>query len=57
MNYFSLFIANDQPWPFPNLGKNYPKSMYYTNFGYLAVTFEPESLESQSKSQETQILA
>ena len=34
-----------------NLGKNYWKSFIYPNFDYFVLTFEPETLESQSNAQ------
>jgi len=44
-------------WPkHRNLDKNYPKS-FYPNFGYFTITFQPETLESQTKAQKTWILA
>jgi len=37
-------------------GKNDPKRFLYPNFGYFTLTFEPKTLESQSKAQKTWIL-
>jgi len=31
-------------------GKKSPKSFIYPNFGYFILTFEPETLEGQSKA-------
>jgi len=28
-------------------GQNFPKKIFYPNFGYFTLTFEPETLESQ----------
>jgi len=36
------------------LGKNYPT---YSSFGYFILTSKPETVESQSKTRKTQILA
>jgi len=33
------------------------KNIFYPNFGYLVITFEPKAVESQSKAQKTRILA
>jgi len=40
-----------------NFGKNYPKRLFYPNVGYFILTFEPETLERQSKAQKTRVLA
>jgi len=35
----------------------FPKKILCPNFGYFAPTFEPETIESQSKAQKIEILA
>jgi len=35
-----------------NLGKKL-KFVFYQSYGFLAITFQPETLESQSKAQKT----
>jgi len=40
---------------YPNFGKK--MFVFYPNFVFLGITFEPEMLESQSKAQKTQIIA